>query len=266
MKRTKIIAEVGSNHNGNLALAKEMIEVAAECGADFVKFQSWQAKNLKRNHPDYSRHKKTELSNEDHYELLAECRKNKIRFLTTCYDIGRIDFLIKLGLRIIKVASPDAASYRMLEILKEKFEHLIISTGMTYDYEIRKTAKIMEGANYTFMHCVSIYPTPLDKTSLARMDWLRQFTPSVGFSDHTDSITASKIAICKGADFIEKHFIMNKRMRTKDKAVSIIPKQLKDLVDYAKQVAVINGVMHPKFSRKELRLRKRYVNKWGNNK
>src|SRR5215831_3349703 len=118
--RTQIIAEVTSNHGGDMTLAREFIKRAADAGADFVKFQSWRASTVRGGaaDPQYDWFVKAELSDADHHVLIEECDRHGIRFLTTCFDIGRVEFLASLGMPAIKVGSPDLTSRRMLEALR----------------------------------------------------------------------------------------------------------------------------------------------------
>lgn len=254
----KVIAELCQNHLGDKNILEDMIFQAAQAGADYAKIQSMQSseltfrerfeegivengkiKAIKRPYkPEYERLKKLDLSEEDHLFFIEKCKKAGVKPLTTVFTRAEILFLSKLSLKEIKVASYDCGSFKMIEELKEKFEHLIISTGATYDWEIEKTAEILKGHRFTFLHCITIYPTPLDKLNLNRMNYLRKFTPSVGFSDHTliekDKIKASIVAISKGADIIERHFTILPKDKTKDGPVSIDPKLLKELVEFSK--------------------------------
>jgi len=266
MARTQIITEIGANHGGDIELAIKMIEAAARAGADWVKFQSWQAQTLKPGDPNFERHAKAQLSDENHYRLIQACEANHVKFLTTCFDKGRVEFLASLGLTTIKIASPDLASHTMIKMLRERFEHLIISTGMSYDEEIRQTAELLGDSSYTFMHCVSLYPTPLERVNLARMDWLRQFTPSVGFSDHTLSVAAGQLAIARGAVYLEKHFTLSRDLPGKDQAISAEPDEIRLLADYATQTEMLMGQVSPDLSDKEVELRGVYIGKWGDNK
>ena len=266
MARTQIIAEVGANHGGDIELAIKMIEAAAQAGADWVKFQSWQAKNLKPGDPNFERHTKAELSDDAHYRLIRACEANRVKFLTTCFDIGRVEFLAGLGIKTIKIASPDSGSHSMIRKLRERFEHLIISTGMSYDEEIQQTAELLGKTSYTFLHCVSLYPTPLERVNLARMDWLRQFTPSVGFSDHTMGTSAGKLAIARGAVYLEKHFTLSRELPGKDQAISAEPHEIRELAEYTRQVEQIMGEQCPGLSAKEVELRGIYIGKWGDNR
>lgn len=266
MARTQIIAEVGANHGGDVDLAVKMIEAAAQAGADWVKFQSWQAKNLKPGDPNFERHAKAELSDEAHHRLMRTCEANQVNFLTTCFDIKRVEFLAGLGLHTVKVASPDLGSRAMIRKLRERFDHLIISTGMSYDEEVQQTAEFLGQSSYTFLHCVSFYPAPLERVNLARMEWLRQFTPSVGFSDHTLGTAAGKLAIARGAVYLEKHFTLSRELPGKDQAISAEPREIRELADYAGQVERMTGEPHPGLSTKEIELRGIYIGKWGNNR
>ncbi len=264
--RTKIIAEVGSNHNGDMGLAKRMVGAAAEAGADYVKFQSWQTKNMRKGDKDYEYFRQRELSDEDHHALIAECKKSGIGFLTTCSDIGRIGFIKGLGLDAIKVASPDAGSHKMIGLLKGSFKSIIISTGMAYEEEIKKTAEILRGTDFTFLHCVSAYPAPPEKVNMSRMDWLRMFTPSVGFSDHTIGTEAAKLAIAKGASIVEKHFTVDKTLPGKIQALCAGPAEIGELAAYSRLVEKMMGGGSTAMLDEERAARDVWVNRWGCNR
>ncbi len=247
---TEIIAEFCQNHKGSIELLKEMVWAAKENGASYAKIQTIFAEDLtyrsefeegksengvqkiiKRPFADEkNRLKPLELSEEAHGIFLETCQKAKIRPLTTVFSRARIPFVKSLGLDTIKIASIDCASYSFIRELSHHFGSLIISTGGTYDEEIRKTAEILKGKNFTFLHCVTRYPTPLDKLNFRRMNFLRQFTPRVGFSDHSspqkNGLKASLAAMAAGAILIERHFTLLKPEETKDGPVSINPSQL----------------------------------------
>ncbi len=269
-ERTQIIAEVGANHGGDLGLAEEMIAVAAAAGVDYVKFQSWQAKNVIRTFPDYdatfARHRKAELSDAAHERLIECCRRHGVRFLTTCFDVGRVAFLASLGLDTIKVASPDCGSTRLLEMLRERFPRMFVSTGMTPDEDVVRAAETLRGHDVTFLHCVSLYPTPSHLVNMARMDWLRTLAPRVGFSDHTMGTAAARLAIARGAAVVEKHFTTDRLLPGKDQSVSGLPYEFRELVAYAEETASMLGEERPQMSDEELRLRGIYVGKWGDNR
>lgn len=253
-----VIAECCQNHRGDRGLLKEMIWAAKEAGADYVKIQSMLADDLtfrerfetgltengitkvirRPYQAEYTRLKPMDLDDDSHRWFIEECRTAGIKPLTTPFSRSRLPFLASLPWKEIKVASYDCASYPFIKELKGSFDHLFISTGATYDEEFRKTADILKGHSFTFLHCITIYPTPLNQLNLSRMDWLRQFTPSVGFSDHTlvarDGLKAPLAALAYGADVIERHFTILPADQTKDGPVSINPAQLKELVAFAR--------------------------------
>ena len=254
----KIIAELCQNHKGDRALLKDMIQAAAEAGADYAKIQTIRAQDLtfrerfetgleeggvvkaiKRPYqPEYDRLKPMDLSDADHAWFIGECERAGITPLTTVFTRSAVPFLAGLPWKDIKVASYDCASLPLLKDLKAWFEHLIISTGATHDSEIEAAARLLAGHRFSFLHCITIYPTPLDALHLRRMDYLRHFTPSVGFSDHTlvarDGLKASIAAIALGASIIERHFTILAVDQTKDGPVSITPPMLAELSRFAR--------------------------------
>lgn len=246
----KIIAELCQNHKGDWNILKDMIWSAAESGADYAKVQSMLAEELTNrpeieklvNRPfqaEYDRIKPFDLTDEKYIQFVEECKKAGIKPLTTVFTRQRIPFIASLGMEAVKVASYDCASFRMIRELKDKFKHLYISTGATLDSEIEQTAQELQGSSFSLLHCTTIYPTPMNELHLARMEYLKRFTPSVGFSDHSlverDGLQASLIAIALGANVIERHFTILGPNETKDGPVSINPKQLEELVSFAKQ-------------------------------
>lgn len=257
-RETIIIAEACQNHKGDLGILKDMIYAAADAGADYIKIQSMLAEELthrqrfeegitkegkgkviKRPYlPEYERLKPMDLDDSAHQWFVEECQKAGIKPLTTVFTLSRIKFLSSLNWDSVKVASYDCASYPFIEELQKNFKHLYISTGATYDGEIKKTSDILKGHSFSFLHCVTIYPTPLEEIHLKRIDWLRQFSNFVGFSDHSlverDGLKASKAALFYGADVVERHFTILDPDQTKDGPVSINPGQLKELVDFSR--------------------------------
>jgi sialic acid synthase SpsE len=253
-----IIAEFCQNHKGDLGLLKEMVWAAAEAGATYAKVQSMLAGELthrerfetgiwesgrqlaiKRPYgPEYERLKPMDLSDEAHVLFAEECARAGIKPLTTIFTRARIAFVASLGWEAVKVASYDCASTPMLRELKSQFKHLFVSTGATFDEEIEAAARLLEGHSFSFLHAVTIYPTPLSELHLARLEWLRRFTPSVGLSDHTlvskDGLKAAVVAMSLGAQVIERHFTVLPADETKDGPVSIRPHELKELVEFSR--------------------------------
>ena len=255
---TKIIAELCQNHNGDVNILKDMIWRAADSGASHVKIQTifsedltlrerfeegvtsnGVVKSIKRPYlPEFERLSKLDLGFDTHALFIDECSSAGVIPLTTVFNRSRLESIVELGFKEIKIASYDCASFPLINDLKNKFNHIYVSTGATHDSEIETTANILSDQNFSFLHCVTIYPTPVDKLNLNRIDYLRQFTNSVGFSDHTrpsqHGIDPDIVALWKGADVIERHFTILDSSQTKDGPVSVNPEQLKNIVDYSK--------------------------------
>lgn len=259
---TTIIAELCQNHLGSRAILDEMIASASECGADYVKIQSMlstyeltyrerfergliegnKIRVIKRPYKkELNRLKKLDLSNEDHYFFLEKCKKYKIKPLTTVFTKSRLKFLSKLKMDDIKISSWDCASHALIEeVADSNFSKIFISTGATFDREIEKTVKILKERkkNFSLLHCISIYPTPLNESHLNRLKFLKTFCNNFGISDHTnydkDGPKLSISAIALGASIVEKHFTILNKKKTKDGIVSVNPKQLKELITLSK--------------------------------
>lgn len=253
----KIIAELCQNHNGDFAVLEKMVESVAKTGATHIKIQNIYADNLtfrsqfengfiengiqktiKRPYKEeYERLKKLELKTDQIEKFILLSKKYDLVPMTTCFSRDNIKEIKDLGFETLKVASYDCASFQMLRELKDNFKEIIISTGATYDEEIIKASKILSNFNFSFLHCITIYPTPLEDLNLSRIKWLKNFTKEVGFSDHTlvkkDGILASKLALAFGAEIIERHYTILEEDKTKDGPVSINQEQLKQLVNFS---------------------------------
>ena len=254
---------------GDIHIIEAMIRCLSEHGVDIVKTQSWQARKLSKHTPNYQLnyeyYKNHQLNEEKHYEIKKMCDRYGIEMLTTCFDLERVESLASLGLKIAKVASSDSASYKMIEMLLERFESLIISTGATTEEELEKTINLCKGRNVVFLHCVTKYPCPLDEVNMKRMLYLKEKGVRVGYSDHTMGTEASKYAICLGAEYIEKHFTLNRYLPGKDQSMSATIEELSELVQWAKLIDSMQGLPVLSLSDDELSFRKHYVGKWGKN-
>lgn len=259
----KIIAELCQNHNGNFDMVKRMVEAAAEAGATHVKIQTIYAANLtfrpqfengleqdgkvsciKRPwQAEYDRLKELELAPDQCAEFVTFCNDVGVIPLTTCFARGNLHEISSQGFREIKVASYDCASYQLLRELHGLFEHIYISTGATFDNEIKHAASILQKAKtkFSLLQCVTVYPTPLEDMNLARLAWLRNYSQNVGFSDHSlvarDGVLASKAAIALGADVVERHFTIVGASESRDGPVSITPSHLRELVEFSRLTA-----------------------------
>jgi len=258
---TKIIVEICQNHKGDRKILSRMIKSAAENGADIVKMQSIFSDDLTRREQfeegktkrdgtvlaikrpfdaEKERLSKLDLSFDDHKFFIRECKKRGVIPMTTIFARNRISSVaaLKWPTRIVKVASYDCPSFTFLKELCEKFDHLIISTGASYDEEIKKAAALVKkaGRKLTFLHCVTSYPNTLQMCNLNRMKWLKRYAKETGWSDHTlierDGLIAVKSAIAFGADYVERHFTILPSSETKDGPVSITPSMLKELSEF----------------------------------
>jgi len=260
----KIIVEICQNHNGNRETLKELIHAAKENGADIVKGQVIFAEDLTHRarfdegvvedngvrkaiarpyKAEFDRLKGLDLTEDDYRFFVEEAKRAGITPMLTVFSRKRIPLAASLPWgkeRLVKVASYDCGSHKMIEELANHFDTLIVSTGASFPEEIEKTAALLKEKkkNFALLHCVTSYPNTLSMAHLSRMDYLRTLSKEIGWSDHTlvsrDGIIASKVALMLGADYIERHFTVLPSDKTKDGPVSITPAMLKELSAFAK--------------------------------
>lgn len=255
----KLIAEFCQNHNGDMSILKDMVWSASEAGATHGKIQTIFADDLsfregfeqgeidaqgntlviKRPYQtEYERLKGLELEYRQHEEFINECKKANLIPLTTAFNLTSIKHLKDMGWNNVKVASYDCASLPLIEVLSDTFDELIISTGATYDDEIEKAAAFLNEKEkaFSFLHCVTIYPTPLNEMHLNRMNYLRRFTDSVGLSEHSRvseaGVKACLVAIHLGAEIVERHFTILAETETRDGPVSINASHIQEIVAF----------------------------------
>ncbi|HEC1746870.1 N-acetylneuraminate synthase [Campylobacter ornithocola] len=249
--KTLIIAEAGVNHNGDINLAKRLIEVASEAGADFVKFQTFVAKNCisknakkaeyqlqttDENQSQLDMVKKLELSKQDHEILIEHCKKFNIKFLSTAFDLESIDLLVKFDIEIFKIPSGELTNLPYLKKIASFNKNIILSTGMATLGEIEKVLDILvqngtQRDKIIILHCNTEYPTPFEDVNLRAMQTLKKaFCLPVGYSDHTLGITIPIAAVAMGACVIEKHFTLDKSMQGPDHQASLEPEELKAMI------------------------------------
>ncbi|WP_072215204.1 N,N'-diacetyllegionaminate synthase [Campylobacter coli] len=257
MKKALIIAEAGVNHNGDLNLAKKLIEVAAKSGADFVKFQSFKAElcvsknakkaayQLKTTAKDESQLemiKKLELDFNAHQLLISHAKQCGIAFLSTPFDLESIELLDDLGLEVFKIPSGEITNLPYLKKIAKLNKKIILSTGMSNLGEIEAALEILcqggtQRANITLLHCTTEYPAPFDEVNLKAMQTLKNaFNLDVGYSDHTKGIHISLAAIALGASVIEKHFTLDKNMPGPDHKASLEPNELQELCTKIREI------------------------------
>lgn len=261
-KRTLIIAEAGVNHNGELKLAKQLIDAAAEAGADLVKFQTFNAdrqvtrtagKAVYQNQTTDSKEsqhemlRRLELSVDMHQELIAHCAKRNIGFFSTGFDSESVDFLVSLGQNLFKIPSGEITNLPLLRHIGQIGKKVILSTGMATLGEIEAAIEVIEQAgtprpNLTVLHCTTEYPAPMNEVNLQAMQSIhRAFGITVGYSDHTPGIEVAIAAVALGAAVIEKHFTVDRNLPGPDHKASLEPEELRAMVAAIRNIELALG-------------------------
>lgn len=236
-KSVFIIAEVGVNHNGNVDLAKKLIDEAAKTKVDAVKFQIYRTENLLAKIPElmewYNGLKSWELTLEEFKELKRHSKKKRVQFFSSFFDTVGVDLVDELDLDIIKVPSGELTNHLLLEKMADKKRDVILSTGMSDLGELRAAVEILRPSrSLALLHCVSAYPARLEDANLLAIKTIeKEFSLPVGLSDHTMTNHAAIAAVALGARIIEKHFTLSHDMEGPDHKSSIEPEQLKELVE-----------------------------------
>jgi N,N'-diacetyllegionaminate synthase len=281
--RTFIIAEAGVNHNGDVDIAKKMIDGAKEAGADAVKFQTFVAEKMVTiNAPkaDYQKQntgyrgsqlemlRNLQLTNNDFNELYLYTKNKSIIFMSTPFDNDSADLLESIGMDIFKIASGEITNKPFLQHIAMKGKPIILSTGMSYLQEVEQAVNLIKAVykkigfkaqllNYPFtdspvlLQCVSAYPTVFSDVNLKAMKTMQDaFSLPIGFSDHTPGIEVSIAAVALGASIIEKHFTLDKTMKGPDHMVSLNIEELKTMIKAIRnvEVALGDGVKKPSLS------------------
>jgi len=261
--KTFVIAEAGVNHNGDEALALQLVEVAKECGADAVKFQTFSADKLVRKGAEKAEYQKRETGEGDqyamlkglemsealHHKLVKRCNDIGIEFMSTPFDEDAADFLVSLGMQHIKIPSGEITNHPFLKFLAQKDLPLILSTGMSTLDEIKEAVSVIAGERernefispiekmLTILHCTSNYPADCKDVNLRAMQTIATSTGlPVGYSDHTLGLAVSTAAVAMGAVVIEKHYTIDKNLPGPDHKASLTPLELKELVKQIRDV------------------------------
>ena len=252
MDKVIIIAEAGVNHNGDIELAKKLIDAAVDAGVDYVKFQtfkadklvsrdakkaSYQTKNINDgDDSQYNMLKKLELSHNNHLELMNYCDSKKIKFFSTAFDVEGAHYLNDLGLDFFKIPSGEITNYPYLKAIALFGKPVIMSTGMCTDLDIKNAFELLikfglSKDKISILHCNTEYPTPMQDVNLMAMLAIqKQFDVNVGYSDHTLGIEVPIAAVALGAKIIEKHFTLDRTLPGPDHVASLEPNELKAMV------------------------------------
>lgn len=270
-----IIAEAGVNHNGSLDRAREMVAIAADAGADAVKFQTFKAETLvtknavkaeyqkktsARDESQFEMLKKLELSHSAHSELIKTCELNGIEFLSSPFDLETIDMLRGLGIQKWKIPSGEITNLPYLRKIASFGQEIILSTGMADLEEIKTALFVFTKAEIplnmiTVLHCNTEYPTPFQDVNLNAMQTIKTSFPGVriGYSDHTKGIEIPVAAVAMGATMIEKHFTLDKHLPGPDHNASLLPEELAQMVKAVRNIelALGSGIKKPSRSEKK---------------
>jgi len=255
-EKITVIAEAGVNHNGDFNKALELIDVASECGADFIKFQTFNATNIVSASANLAAYQEAstsyknqldmltdlELKYEWHQDLIEYCRTKAIGFITTPFDLEAVTYLAQLEMGLFKIPSGEITNLPHLREISKLGKKVILSTGMANLGEIESaimalTANGLDRNMITLLHCTSEYPAPLEEVNLSVIDTLKNaFNLPVGYSDHTEGITISIAAAAMGARVIEKHFTLDRNLPGPDHKASIEPHDLCKMIKSIRQV------------------------------
>ena len=267
-----IIAEAGDNHNGNFDLALQLVDKAAEAGADCVKFQTFVTENViskfaekadyqkqttGENESQYEMVKKLELSFEQFRLIQKYCQEKNIMFLSTPFDLDSIDFLEEIQIPFWKISSGEITNLPYLEKIAKTGKDIIMSTGMCTMEEIEAALSVLRehgAGKITLLHCNTEYPTPFEDVNLRAMQEMKEaFGVPVGYSDHTVGIEVPIAAAAMGASVIEKHFTLDKNMEGPDHKASLEPEELKQMVCSIRNIeqAMGSGKKQPSPSEKK---------------
>ena len=252
MSKVIIIAEAGVNHNGDIQIAKKLIDAAVDAGVDYVKFQTFKAdslvsKSAKKaeyqsvnindgDDSQYAMLKNLELSHEDHLELMSYCEERNINFFSTAFDVEGVHYLNDLGLSFFKIPSGEITNYPYLKAVALCKKPVVMSTGMCSENDIEKALEVLVKFGLSMemisiLHCNTEYPTPMKDVNLKAMLTIQEkFKTKVGYSDHTLGIEVPVAAVALGAHVIEKHFTLDKTLPGPDHVASLEPDELKAMV------------------------------------
>ena len=271
-RSTLIVAEAGVNHNGDLKIARSLIEAAADAGADLIKFQTFTADRLVAKQAPLAAYqlstgesdhfemlRRLELSRADHEHLIEICRLNGIGFFSTGFDLESVDLLVELGQTRFKVPSGEINNLPLLRHIGSLGREVILSTGMANLTEVATALQVLESSGTpreltTVLHCTTDYPASIGDVNLRAMTTIaRELNVSVGYSDHTLGTEVSVAAVAMGATVIEKHFTLDRSYSGPDHSASLEPTELAAMVSQIRNIeaALGDGIKKPTVSEKE---------------
>ena len=266
---TKLIAEIGWNHVGNVNLAKKMIIAAKNNGASYVKFQIFNEKNLKPGPWDKDGrrkiYKKAQMTEKKQRLLYNFSKKKKIIYFASVNSIDDANLHLKVTNDIVKIPSMESRNKKLIIYCSKKFKKIILSTGTSTFNEIKQIIKLIPKKKLILMHCVSSYPCKLENINLLMIQKLRKLNSKVGFSDHTIGTIASKFSLEFEPELLEKHFTISRKLPGRDNKFAILPGELleiKNYIDDRKKSLIWRG---DKVQKCEMDVRKNYSGRWSFN-
>jgi len=267
VNKTFLIAEIGINHNGKISLAKKLIDLAVKTGFDAVKFQKRNPEITTPNKKKYDLRdtpwgkisylkykKKLEFGRKEFDEINRYCKKKKIQWFASPWDIESNNFLDKYKLRYNKIASLIIKNKKLADHIASKKKYTFISTGMCEIEDIEEIVKIFNKrkCKFSLLHCVSTYPANDKDLNLKMIDTLRKkFKVDIGYSGHEKSVSPTLAAVCLGATVIERHITLDRTMWGTDQAASLEEKGMKSLVDQIRKFEIALGDGKKKFLNEE---------------
>ena len=254
-KKPYVIAEIGINHNGDLALAKMMIDIAKECNCDAVKFQKRTIETVyTKEELEKERHsvfgntngdlkRGLEFSRDDYKELFRYAKEKEIDIFASPWDCESVDFLEEFDMPCYKVASASITDMKLLERIKETGKPVIISTGMSTEEEVEKAVNVFDSDKLSVLACTSTYPTMIDDMNLNKIETLMKKYPEIpiGYSGHEEGILPTLIAVSMGVAIVERHITVSKYIWGSDQKASLEPQELMNLTKGIDEVRRMMG-------------------------
>ncbi len=264
--RSLIVAEIGWNFLGKINLAKKMILAAKRNGADAVKFQIWDPKNLKRGPWDNDGRKELyqkSFLDKKRFKLLYNfSKKNKIKCFASVWSLNDLKTLASISKDIVKIPSPEAYDIKLITSSLRLFKQVIVSVGCLKNSELRRLYKFKNNDKLIILHCVSSYPLKAENCNFNKFHHLKKNFKKVGYSGHLDGIEDSVYAIANQAVLIEKHFTTSKQLRGKDNKFSLKPSDLKKLSDFRNLFSKFKINRGLNIQKDEIDVYKNYRGRW----
>lgn len=255
-----IIAEAGVNHNGDIRVAKALVDMAVRCGADAIKFQTFKAEdcvdkdcdkvgyqkeNDQTQETQYEMLKRLELSFEEFKDLKGYCVIKDIVFLSTPFGMDALKFLMSMNMRVIKLSSTEVTNHPYLQKVAEYNKPIILSTGMSYLEEVRAAVEVIRQSGnqqITLLHCTTDYPTKLQDVNMRAMKTMaEELQVEVGYSDHTEDSISAIAAATLGARVIEKHITLDQEMNGPDHKASMMENEFKQYIKNIRSIEILLG-------------------------